>query len=183
MKNKIMLIVGHSFDKKGCYSKELDTHEYDFCMKVATELFAREMFYDVDLVLKSRNQNYSDLPKEVNSFNPDYVIELHLNSSDKREVQGTEHLYCNGSTRGKEMAEVLQKNCIKQFGFRDRGLDGRVNGENGHLLLSKTIAPCVIAEPFFLSDKTLTKEQLEDLKEKYIKYLNVSIREIINRQI
>ena len=149
-------------------------------MNVATTLFAEEVWDDVDLLLKSRNQFYRDLADEINSSNPDYVIELHLNNVDNKSIQGSEHLYCYGSTRGKKMADIFQKHCVKEFGFRDRGTDARVNGENGYPILSRTFAPCIIAEPFFLSDKEIHKDDLPELTRKYIMYLKRSIREICN---
>ena len=177
---KVMVVIGHDFNSKGCYNEKLDVHEYDFCMNVATTLFAEEVWDDIDLLLKSRNKFYRDLAGEINSSNPDYVIELHLNSVDNKKVQGSEHLYCYGSTRGKKMADIFQKHCLKEFGFKDRGNDARVNGENGYPILSKTKAPCIIAEPFFLSDENITKEDLSVLTRKYIMYLKRSIREICN---
>ena len=180
---KVMIVIGHDFNSKGCHNENLNVHEYDFCMKVATTLFAEEVWDDVDLLLKSRNRFYKDLADEINSSNPDYVIELHLNSVDNKKVQGTEHLYCHGSTRGEKMANILQKHCLAEFGYRDRGIDARVKGENGYPILSKTKAPCVIAEPFFLSDVNIKQEDLEELTRKYITYLKKSIREICNRGI
>ncbi len=175
-----MVVIGHDFKNKGCYNGDIDVHEYDFCMNVATTLFAEEVWDDVDLLLKSRNQFYRDLADEINSSNPDYVIELHLNNVDNKSIQGSEHLYCHGSTRGKKMADIFQKHCVKEFGFRDRGTDARVNGENGYPILSRTFAPCIIAEPFFLSDKEIHKDDLPELTRKYIMYLKRAIREICN---
>lgn len=180
---KVMVVIGHDFNSKGCYNEKLNVHEYDFCMKVATTLFAEEVWDDIDLLLKSRNRFYKDLADEINSSNPDYVVELHLNSVDNKKVQGTEHLYCYGSERGKKIADIFQKHCVKEFGFRDRGLNGIVKGENGYPILSKTKAPCIIAEPFFLSDENIKSEDLEELTRKYIMYLKRAIREMCNRGI
>lgn len=175
---KVLVVVGHSFYDKGAYNSKLDLKEYDFCMDVACEVFKREQWKDIDLLLKSRNASYSVLPAEINSLNPDFILELHLNCVADSSVQGTEHLYFNASQRSREMASILQKHCLEQFKLKDRKIKALFPGDNGYNIVSKTNAPCVITEPFFLSN--ITKEQIGDFKEKYIKYLTKAIREIVD---
>lgn len=183
---KVMIVIGHSFKDRGC-NKKIENFiitEYDICMEVATRLFSIDTTEDIDIVLKSRNHSYTDLPKEINSYNPDYVIELHLNSSDNKDVQGTEHLYYHTSKRSKQMATILQNNCIKEFGYKDRGIKPIKQGDRGCNILLNTKAPCVIAEPFFLSYDNKGKLVLiNDLIKKYCSYLQNSIREIVDKNV
>ena len=179
---KVMVVVGHSFYDKGAYNKEFDRHEYDCCMKVATRLFETESWKDIDLVLKSRNASYSNLPIEINEWNPDYIIELHLNSIGTKKVQGTEHLYYHTSKRSKAMADILQKNCLKEMRLNDRGLKPIKREDRGCNILLNTKAPCVITEPFFLSG-IKEHDELEMLLFKYFIYLRDSIREIVDKNI
>lgn len=179
---KFMVVIGHSFKDNGC-SNEIN-NEYNLCMKTAIELFRTDETEDIDIVLKSRNHSYTDLPKEVNSYNPDYVIELHLNSSEDRSIQGSEHLYYHTSKRSKQMATIMQSNCVKVFGYRDRGIKPIKQSDRGCNILLNTKAPCVIAEPFFLSNSSLTnRESLEISVSKYVDYLKKSIREIADNNI
>lgn len=179
---KVMIVVGHSYYDKGAYNKKIDKHEYDCCMKVATTLFETEAWKDIDLVLKSRNASYSNLPNEINEWNPDYIIELHLNAISNQTTQGTEHLYYYTSKRSKAMADILQKNCLNEMKLNDRGLKPIKKDDRGCNILLNTKAPCVITEPFFLSGIN-NIEELEMLLHKYFLYLRNSIREIVDKNI
>lgn len=179
---KVMIVVGHSFYDKGAYNEKFKTSEYDYCMNVATHLFSQEAWKDIDLVIKSRNASYSNLPIEINEWNPDYIIELHLNSVSNDTVQGTEHLYYHTSNRSKAMATILQKNCIKNFNYKDRGLKPIKKDDRGCNILLNTKAPCVIAEPFFLSG-IKNDDELSSNAVKYFHYLRDSIREIVDKNI
>lgn len=181
---RVVIVVGHSFNDKGAYNEELNIHEYDYCMKVALNVFSKEEWNDIDLILKSRNKSYSNLPIEINSLNPDYIIELHLNSVDDKQIQGSEHLYYHSSNRGKKIAYIFQKNCINIFKLKDRGLKGIKKGDRGNEILEKTKAPCIITEPFFISNfNKNNKNILDDYLDKYIKYIKKSIREIVDSNI
>lgn len=176
---KVVVVVGHSFYEKGAVNKKINIHEYDLCMKVALNLFSREKWKDIDLILKSRNSSYIELPKEINSLNPDYIIELHLNSVSDENIQGSEHLYFHSSIKGKKIAEVFQKNCVDIFKLKNRGILPRKKGERGSEILEKTNAPCIITEPFFISNLS-NQHSVDDYIEKYIKYIQKSIREIVD---
>jgi len=82
------------------------------------------------VVLKRRNRSYSELPKEIDSLNPDYILELHLNAANKK-AQGSEVLYCRASNRGKKMAEIIQDNLVKRLNLADRGAKPKERKENG----------------------------------------------------
>ena len=176
---KILLVIGHDYKDKGAYHIK---HERDICMEVATELFKQEQWNDIDLVLKSRNNSYTNLPKEINEWNPNYIIELHLNAVSNPNVQGSEHLYYHTSKRGKAMAEILQKHCIKEFKLKDRGLKPINQGDRGANILKNTKAPCVIAEPFFITAIN-TEAEFKELIQKYVAYLKDSIREIVDKAV
>ena len=71
------------------------------------------------MVLKTRNRSYSDITKEIDTLNPDYILEIHLNAANMK-AQGSEILYCRASARGKKMAEIIQNNLVKNLNLTDR---------------------------------------------------------------
>ncbi len=79
---RVVIVPGHSFKDPGAVNDKLGITEYEYCLKTAVELFEEEEWEDIDLILKSRNKNYSNLPGEINHLNPDLVLELHLNAAN-----------------------------------------------------------------------------------------------------
>jgi len=55
--------------------ESLGVTEYEYCLERALELLKGDTWDDMDVVLKTRNRSYSELPKEIDSLNPDYILE------------------------------------------------------------------------------------------------------------
>ncbi len=96
------------------------------------------------------------LPKqiaEVNELNADCAIELHLNAGGGH---GYETLYCPGSERGEDLAQVVNSAIGSVLNSRDRGVkEGwyRMAPENGpDYFLKVTNCPAIITEMFFLDN-------------------------------
>ena len=127
-------------------------------------------------MLKTRNRSYSELPKEIDSLNPDYILELHLNAANKK-AQGGEVLYCRASSRGKKMAEIIQNNLLKRLKLADRGAKPREKKEAGGHILWSTKAPCVVVESFFLdSTRELHRQEVYEA-------LRASVREKVGKEV
>lgn len=83
----------------------------------------------------------------------DLVIEIHGNADPDAdgpadpEAHGCEVLYCNGSERGEQYANVIQRTMVRRLGVRDRGAKPA-----GFFWLRKTRWPAVIVEPAFLDE-------------------------------
>ncbi|WP_319201322.1 N-acetylmuramoyl-L-alanine amidase [uncultured Ilyobacter sp.] len=172
---RIVVVPGHSFLDPGAVNASLDLKEYDCVLEIAMELFKSDEWKDIDIVLKGRNR-YASLAEEINSLNPDYVIELHLNAANGR-VQGTEVLYCRSSSRGKEMAGIIQSELIKSLKYSDRGIKGISSDERGASILWKTKAPCIIIESCFI-DSIKSKEDLKISDT--VSAIKKGIKEIVN---
>lgn len=173
---RVLVMPGHSYKDPGAINEKLGVTEYQYCLERVLELLRRDTWDDIDIVLKTRNLSYRSLSDEVNTLNPDYIIELHLNAANGV-AQGTETLYCSVSSRGKKMAEIIQKNFIKRIGLKNRGIKPKAKGERGGHILWTTKAPCVIVEPFFLDSTT------ELYQEDVMEALRVSIREIVDKGV
>lgn len=150
---KIMLMPGHAkyFGDPGAVNTNLGLTEYDIVKDVALKVFELDDIDGVDIVLKARNSSYGKLAAEVNEWNPDYLIEIHLNAANDPNIQGTETLYYHSSTKGKNMASIFQKELVKALKYADRGIKPKTKGDRGAALLQGTKCPSVILEGYFLS--------------------------------
>lgn len=175
---KIALIVGHKKSSQGARNKYLDISEWVFNKNVANDIL-RTSIRAKDITIVYRDTTYKNLPNEVNAFDPDFIISLHCNSFNSMS-HGTETLYYHTSEKGKQIAQMVNDNIVGVMGTRDRGIKGRTSEDRGGYLLRYTHAPCVIAEPFFLSNTNETQAILcrySDLISAY----NKSIDEICNK--
>jgi len=124
----------------------------------------------------THNRGYSKMENTtlINSLNPDLAISLHCNSANTV-ATGTEAIYYPGSVKGKKFAELLSKNVSEALGLKNRGAKEPWHGR-GSGLLSRTKAPCVISEPFFIDNNEDLKKAFER-KNEYIQAIVKSINE------
>ncbi|RXJ86966.1 N-acetylmuramoyl-L-alanine amidase [Arcobacter sp. CECT 8985] len=150
---RIALVVGHSEKSKGAYNDEMNVHEYYLNEALAKHtLNVMKIEKDLDPFLVYRKNGYSKLPGDINETNPDMIICFHHNASANKTVQGTETLYYHKAERSKEFAKEIQKNLVDVLDFRDRGLKPVDSEDRGGYVLKYTNAPCVLIEPYFISD-------------------------------
>ncbi len=96
-------------------------------------------------------RTYSTLPSDINEYCPDFIVSLHCNAFNES-ASGTEVLYYHRSTRGRQMAEILNAELVAALRLSNRGVKSRTSEDRGGYLLKSTSAPCVIAEPFFIDN-------------------------------
>lgn len=164
---RIMILPGHSHWDTGATNKELYRVEYDVVLEVASRLFEMENFDQHDIIFKNRNKSYGMLPAEINSWGPELIMEIHLNSAADKKVQGTEVLIAKGSAKGKQYGKIVQEELLKEYGFKDRGVKEISKDDRGANLLYKTKAACMIIEGYFLSGITEEQNNKEFLVDKY----------------
>lgn len=186
---KIALLPGHNGKSTegdlGCVWPGTSINEFDIVKKVVSNIWS-------DLISEPRARvylihrgiepgSYSKLPDELNDVDPDIIIEVHLNASSNRDVQGFETLYWGTSKRGKELATIVQNHLAEaMLGYKNRGLKPLTTDDRGANLLRKTKAPAIIVEGFFLTGCKDT-EQLNRFTIKYCKALRSAILEMINK--
>lgn len=150
---KVVLIVGHSEKKQGAYSPFLDITEFKYNYKVANKVMEKaDMGGEVDIKIIERT-SYNLLPLLVNSEMPSFIVSLHCNSYKNEEASGTEVLYHRSSIRSAALAKLFQKELVNGLGLKDRGVKPVYNGDRGDFILRKTIAPAILVEPGFFSNK------------------------------
>ena len=172
---RVVLLAGHNFNSPGCHTV-IDgkiVTEFDLTTLLVAEIFKKERLMGIDLIIKARN-DYSNLVKEVNSLNADYLISCHFNAYNAK-TQGTEVLYSHISAKGKELAIVAQKKLLKHLGLNNRGLKPITLKDRGGSILNKTKPVAILLEPFFL-DHITAKKELDDL----IKKTENAILDILN---
>ena len=81
---------------------------------------------------------------------PDIVVSIHQNSYPEEYVHGAQVFYYAGSSQGKELAEVLQRQLIERA---DPDNTRQVKANDSYYLLKKTSVPIVIVECSFLSNQ------------------------------
>ncbi len=181
---KVALIVGHNQYDKGAYNKSYNLHEFDFnknlALKIEEEFNKQEVetlkINDLEIVY---TESYQNLPKKVNSTGADLCVSLHSNHFNGS-VSGSEVLYRSGSVKGKDIAQIFQKNFVTALGNRDRGVQGRSTSEDrGGSLLRNTSMPCVICEPFFMDNDSELENAINKTEELIAAYVN-SIKSALN---
>ena len=69
---RVVIVPGHSYKDPGAVNESLGITEYEYCLNRTLELLKGDTWDDIDVVLKRRNRSYSELPKEIDSLNPNY---------------------------------------------------------------------------------------------------------------
>ncbi len=173
------LVVGHKASAQGAVNEVAHLSEFEFNDDLAARVESKVQNTDVQIVY--RETTYSDLPDEINAFDPDFVISLHCNAYDKS-VSGTEVLYYHTSAKGEAMARVVLRRLVACLGLRDRGAKPKTVEDDGGPLLRYTNAPCVIAEPFFIDndgDLATARENIEGLADAYAEAIDEIAAEVV----
>ena len=171
---KCALVIGHKKSSPGA-SNEMGLTEFAFNEKLAMEI--EDEVNDV-VTQRIYRRTYNTLPSDINEFNPDFIISLHCNAFNE-EASGTEVLYYHRSTKGKLMAEILNEKLVDALGLNNRGIKPKSAEDRGGYLLKSTLAPCVIAEPFFIDNNSDLKVVI-DKRDALIKAYASSIESIAN---
>ena len=144
--------VGHSPSASGACGSHQGSKICEHAFN--TDLAARilPLVKSAEVIVISRDDNksgYKNLPSKTNALNPDFVISLHANAHNGT-ASGSEVLHFHTSTQGKKLARILLGEFLSALDLRSRGLKSRTSSDRGGLQLSKTRAPIVIGEPFFI---------------------------------
>jgi N-acetylmuramoyl-L-alanine amidase len=145
---KCALVIGHKKSSQGASNRASGLTEFIFNDKLAIDLEEEISGVEVQRIYR---RTYNSLPGDINELNPDFIISLHCNAFDGS-ASGTEVLYYHKSTKGKLIAGILNEQLVEALGLKNRGLKPKTAEDRGGYLLKNTVAPCVIAEPFFIDN-------------------------------
>lgn len=154
------IIIGHSKTDSGALSPTSDWTEYKY-NSILAELIASELSKvgSVKPLIVHRD-TYGHLPAKVNATRADVALELHCNAFNTQ-VSGTEMLYWHTSSKGKALAEALQKAAYESLALPNRGVKPINSNARGGFLLKKTTMPCVIVESFFIDNDNDIEQGLQ----------------------
>ncbi len=154
---KIFLNAGHGGNDPGAVGKS-GLKEKDVAARVVKILEERLVLNGYPVQTYQEKYRYTEVSKEENKSGATLFISIHCNSAANPNAYGTEVLYYPTSNKGKELAQILQKELTKSTGLYNRGIKPR-----GDLhVLKSTKAPAILAELAFISN--VNEEKL--LKEK-----------------
>lgn len=145
---KCALVIGHKKTSPGASNKSSGVTEFVFNDKLAQDIELEVSGVEIQRIYR---RTYNSLPGDINELNPDFIVSLHCNAFDGT-ASGTEVLYYHRSSKGKLMAEILDEQLVNALGLKDRGIKPKTAEDRGGYLLQNTIAPCIIAEPFFIDN-------------------------------
>lgn len=149
---KIILVIGHSERSQGARNQTSGVSEFQYNKQLASIIYTLTKKISINIEVVYRKQ-YKDLPLQINTLNPDYIMSLHCNAYNTK-VSGTETLYYHSSIQGKILATKLQKAMVDCLLLPDRGIKSKTSEDRGGFLLRYTKAPCVILEPFFIDNES-----------------------------
>ena len=145
---KCALVIGHKKSSPGASNKSSGVTEFVFNDKLAIDIEEEISGLEIQRVYR---RTYNSLPGDINELNPDFIVSLHCNAFDGS-ASGTEVLYYHRSTKGNLIAGILNEQLVEALGLKNRGLKPKTAEDRGGYLLRNTVAPCVIAEPFFIDN-------------------------------
>ena len=172
------LVIGHKRMSPGAVNVKSNLSEFDFNEDLSLRI---ENKVQKTLVQRVYRRTYKELPNDINSLGPNFVVSLHCNAFNKK-VSGTEVLYYHKSDKGEKMAEILLDYLVENLKLPNRGIRPKTSEDRGGYILRYTNAPCVIVEPFFIdNDKDLKKaqESIEGLAETYAKAIDKISEEVL----
>lgn len=153
---KIAIIIGHGHGDSGAESWDKGRNEFEYNSIVAKYINSKIKNREIKLFWRGRT-GITGVNSQVNLWDDDLSIELHLNSADVP-ARGCEIL-CLGSDKaavslGRDLAAAF---CLK-FGRKLRDEDGvkeLKKKDRGHysLALVDDGKPSILVEPFFISNK------------------------------
>lgn len=161
---KILLTVGHSRLKNGCYTsadgrKNGGVLEYSYCKQLApyVKSYLEKAGHSVTLVVcpekqftkSTQEMSYKLAIEKKGAY--DLVVELHLNASTNGTARGSSVYFYPGSKGSDYAKRVVNK--LGQF-FENDGAIAR----SDLYMLSKTKAPAILIETFFCDNTSDCKK-------------------------
>ncbi len=142
------LVIGHKKSSPGAVNERAHITEFDFNDALSVMIEKRVISAKIQRIYR---RTYIELPDDINSLGPDFVVSLHCNAFNKK-ASGTEVLFYHRSQRGRQMAEILLEKLTSCLHLPNRGIKPKTSEDRGGYLLRYTKAPAVISEPFFIDN-------------------------------
>ena len=127
------------------------------------------------------NKKVQDMKRRIEIIEesvPLVTVSIHQNSYPEEYVHGAQVFYYTGSTAGKQLAEMIQKQLVEKV---DPDNKRQVKANDSYYLLKKTASPIVIVECGFLSNREeATKLCDEEYQQKIAWAIHMGIIQYMN---
>lgn len=156
---KLGIIVGHSQKSPGAKNNDLGISEYSLNHELATEVYRECIKRDIQSEVIFRKKGLRSLPNEVNKTQVDHCISIHHNAVDDKTVNGTETLCYHRSKTSNKFAHIVNKEMVLALNTRNRGVKKVDSEQRGGYILKYTSMPCILIEPYFMSNNKAVEER------------------------
>ncbi|MEG0025176.1 MAG: N-acetylmuramoyl-L-alanine amidase [Akkermansia sp.] len=152
---KICLDIGHCASSPGAQNDGTGITEFDFWKPRAVYIKTAlaQMRHQVVIVNRQTDGGgvgMSACVKACNATKADVIVALHANAYNGT-ATGSEVIYWHSSSKASRLAACIQRRIVGVLELPNRGVKPIFEeAERGAAQLRKTIAPCVIVEPFFI---------------------------------
>lgn len=100
-----------------------------------------------------QSSSLQEIADSANYSNSDIFVSIHCNAASPS-AKGTETFYCAGSSKGRTIAEFVQKSIVANLQTVDRGVKDDTQSAAGRLyVLRQTAMPAILIELAFLSNE------------------------------
>lgn len=132
---------------------------------------------------KDNRKKMADMKKRceiIEKADPDIVVSIHQNSYHQEEVSGGQVFYYKKSTKGKKLAELIQKRFDYVLGDKNTRV---AKANDNYYLLLHVKQPIVIVECGFLSNrKESAMLESEEYQDKMAWTIHMGIMEYLNQR-
>lgn len=154
---QLAIVVGHTERSPGRVTSY--AREYTLNEELAHAISNRCNAVGISNVVIYRENGYEKLPANINQYNTDYCICVHHNGFDDPEVNGTETLYYHKSETSKKLARYINSGMVNALGYKNRDIKPIDSEGRGGYVLKYTKMPCVLIEPYFMTNKEAVKNR------------------------
>ncbi len=126
-------------------------YEKDVTLKVAQKLAKILETHGQEVILargKDMDLKSYDAANTANRLNVDYVASIHCNSATNPNATGTEIFAYSTTSKGKPLAQLVQKNLVNEIKLPNRG----VKYNSSFAILAKPTAPAILVEIAFINN-------------------------------
>ena len=154
---KIFINAGHGGNDPGAVSKN-GTKERDITKNVSSLLVCKLIQNGYNVEYFQQETSFTEVSKAENTSNSDLFISIHCNAATSQSANGVEVLYYPTSSKGKNCAQIVQKELVKTTKLKDRGIKSR----NDLHVLKRTKTVAILVELAFLTNPTEEKLLIEN---------------------
>ncbi len=181
---QVLLIVGHSETHPGARNSGPtmepgdDTYEYQFNKPLVESVTKLLRQRHIDTGWDTYQEGVGSNVARWNEAS-ELLIEFHCDAYNKI-ASGTEVLFCNGSTKGKAAARIMQDRLVMALGLPDRGIKSKMRSDRGGYILCGVNQVCLIPEPFFIdNDDDFERGRKRDLVTAYADAIEKIVKEVL----